>query len=81
MKDWVQWIVASVSAGVGGTFFLLTYVHVNYPTYEVMRQHERQPHNGSISKDRYLEDIRYLREQMTEINRKLDRMAVRSPRR
>jgi hypothetical protein len=73
MSPWISWIAASVSAGVGGVFVLLTYIHSNFVSAHQLEVHVSQPHKEAVSIDRYNEDIRYLREQITEINRKLDR--------
>lgn len=72
-KPWGQWIAASGAAGTGGVFALLTYVHANFVSIPTMEQHIQQPHRGSVSVERYNEDIRYLRKQISEINSKLDR--------
>ena len=69
----LHWMIASASAGIGGVFALLTYVHSNFVSQEHMDTHVRQPHINAVTVERYNEDIRYLRDQITEINRKLDR--------
>lgn len=68
-----QWVIASMSAGIGGVFVFLTYVHATFITYDEMITHVSQPHAEAVQESRYNEDIRYLREQITEINRKIDR--------
>lgn len=72
MNTWIQWLIASFSAGVGGVFAMLTYIHGNFVSIDEMQTHVSQPHRFTVSVDRYNQDIRYIREQITEINRKLD---------
>ena len=71
MGSVVSWSVAS--AGIGALFGLLTYMHGNFISTDQMKIHVEQPHKHAVNIERYTEDIRYIRAQMTEINRKLDR--------
>lgn len=73
---WMSWLAMSFAAGVGGAFALLTYVHAQFIDHDTMHQHLQQPHKGAVTADRYESDIQYIREQITEINRKFDQVLI-----
>lgn len=72
----IRWIAGSLSAGIGGTFILFTYMNSHFASADDVEKHEAHPnpHTGTVSKERYNADMKYLRDQLTALNSKMDRV-------
>ena len=77
-EQWLQWLGASAAAGTGGVASVIIYMHSHFVSAEQLQTHVEQPHKGTIEQKQYYQDMRFLRDQIRDINKKLDRALERN---
>ena len=71
---WIQWLGATMAAGVGGSFILMSYLQSSFISVETFTEHKVQPHPQAVQESRYNEDLRVLRQSIDRNSDKLDKI-------
>lgn len=88
IPDWlkiVAIVVPTIGVCIGGLFTALSVVEEKISAVEAamhreIAEHAQRPHDGTVTREEYTEDLHRVEARLDRIERKIDRLVLRSAR-